>query len=111
VEVQALPGKYVNAVGRVACKDPKTGEQHRNQISLAVRYLRTEKGKAVEVRELGPWLETSLGKKFKIVSDLKRPRIKDGVLILALESIGEVSLTVDANLFIAVPEGQHCKFF
>jgi hypothetical protein len=63
------------------------------------------------VRGIEPLLKTSLSEEFKILSDLTKPKLRDGALLLTLEGKGQVPFMIRFGQDLRIPEAQHCRLF
>ncbi len=84
--------KALHVVSRSAHKEG--GPNFRQLAIRANRIEWDEDGKTTAITGLAPIVETSLGEKWKIVSSLEKPALKDGVLTLELEQKGKVTFDI-----------------
>lgn len=98
--LQALQGEYVSVIIPVTCTDPATHETHITQFRLGFEKLVWDKdGKTIDARGVKPVVD-QLGPPLKVVSDLKRPSVKDGILTLTLDGQPDVNGKVDIPFLI-----------
>ena len=84
--LQNSPDEYFHVIFPVNCINTTTNETHLTQFRLGFRKLAWDKdGKTVDVRGVEPIVDQLNGPQLKVVSDLKRPSVKDGILTLTLD--------------------------
>jgi hypothetical protein len=99
--LQAPSDDYLRVVFPVSCVDPTTSETHITQFRLGFKKLAWDKdGKTVDVRGVEPVIAQLSGPQLKVVSDLKKPSVKDGTLILTIEGQPAVEGKVDIPFVI-----------
>jgi len=84
--LQAPGDEYIHVIFSVSCVDAATNETHLTQFRLGFKKLVWDKdGKTVDVCGVQPVVEQLNGPKLNVLSDLKRPSVKDGILTLTLD--------------------------
>jgi hypothetical protein len=110
---QALPGKYIHVIAMI-CKDWNAKDKYGKlkQVELGFNYIKWDgNGKTLRISGLEPFIKTSLGEKFKILSDLNDVPIKDGTFVLKIEGRGEISFAIEFDNALNIPKDQQKKLF
>jgi hypothetical protein len=95
------PDDYFYVVFPATCVDAKTNETRLTQFRIGFAKLVWDKsGKTVDVRGVKPVVAQLNGPELKVVSDLKRPSLKDGILTLTISGQPDVAGTVDIPFVI-----------
>ena len=120
--LQANPGSFLHAVLTIECF-------HATPVKYSDGSISNEPGKAYSQIRIGfqqmvwgtdgklksasgiePKVEVLLGKPMDVVSNLKTPLVKDGVLFLTLKQIGEIHATLTPDQRGTLAKGEGCKF-
>ena len=110
--IQALPGKYFHIILLVNCTEKTVRKQQRKYIQLGVNRIEwDEQGKTIDIRGVEGVIKTSLEEEFKVVSDLERPVVKDGVLTISVERKGDIPLVIRFEDDGTIPKEHQCKLF
>lgn len=93
--LQAVAGKYVHVSVIIKRSKPNKDGANYKQFLIGVNRIEwNDEGKTTLISGLKPFIETDVDEKWKLVSDLTKPTIKDGLLVLDIEQKGRVSIDI-----------------
>jgi hypothetical protein len=93
--IQALPGKYIMILVLVECEFPAPRGIKYIQLAISVNRVDwDDEGKTTNIQRINPIIGTSLGGKFKILSDLDKPKLTNGILHISLGNMGDYSFQI-----------------
>lgn len=99
--LEAPGDEYIQVVFPATCADPATKQTSITQFRVGFKKIAWDKsGKTVDVRGVKPFVDQLTGPKINVVSDLKRPGLKDGILILTLDGQRDVEGKVNIPFVI-----------
>ena len=93
--IQAEKGKHIHVSIIIERSKPKEGASNIKQLVLGLNRIEwDDDGKTTAASGMEPIIETSLGEKWKITSNLEKPAVKNGLLLVYVEGKGKVSLDI-----------------
>jgi hypothetical protein len=100
--LNGTPEEYVSVIVPLSCNDPASGEEHITQARLGFLKVSWDNkdGHLVDARGVKPVIEILDQPSLPIVSDLKKPSLKDGVLTLTIDGQSVGAGKVDVPIII-----------
>ena len=120
--LDASPGEFLHAVLTVECFhatpvkysdgsiENKPGKAY-SQIRIGFKHMAWgSDGKLKSASGIEPKVTVLMASEMDVVSDLQKPLLKDGVLVLTLKQIGEIHLILTPDQQGTLAKGEGCKF-